>query len=66
LYWAASQLNLPTLADRGYEGAGIGVHTPIKQPADGRTLDSDNRARNALLRGLRCLGERGFAQSRRT
>jgi hypothetical protein len=24
-------------------------------------LDVDNRAYNALLRGLRCLGERGFA-----
>lgn len=61
LYWAASQLDLPTLADGGYEGAGIGVHTPIKQPTDGRDLDPDNRTYNALLRGLRCLGERGFA-----
>jgi hypothetical protein len=61
LYWAASQLDLPTLADGGYGGAGIGVHTPIKQPADGRVLDTDNRTYNALLRGLRCLGERGFA-----
>jgi len=61
LYWAASQLDLPTLADGGYEGAGIGVHTPIKQPPDGRDLDADNRTYNALLRGLRCLGERGFA-----
>ncbi|HEX3778625.1 MAG TPA: transposase family protein [Pseudonocardiaceae bacterium] len=61
LYWAASQLNLPTLADGGYSGSGIGVHTPIKQPADGGVLDADNRTYNALLRGLRCLGERGFA-----
>jgi hypothetical protein len=61
LYWAASHLDLPTLADGGYDGTGIGVHTPIKQPADGRTLDPDNRTYNALLRGLRCLGERGFA-----
>jgi hypothetical protein len=61
LYWAASQLGLPTLADGGYGGAGIGVHTPIKQPAGGQALDVDNRTYNALLRGLRCLGERGFA-----
>lgn len=61
LYWAATHLDLPTLADGGYEGAGIGVHTPVKQPSDGRALDIDNRTRNALLRGLRCLGERGFA-----
>lgn len=61
LYWAASQLDLPTLSDGGYEGAGIGVHTPIKQPTDGRKLHADNRTYNALLRGLRALGERGFA-----
>ncbi|WP_222932655.1 transposase family protein [Nocardia yunnanensis] len=50
-----------TLADAGYDGAGIGVHTPVKQPSDGRDLDIDTRTRNALLRGLRCLAERGFA-----
>ena len=61
LYWAASHLDLPALADGGYEGAGIGVHTPIKQPAGDQVLDVDNRTYNALLRGLRCLGERGFA-----
>jgi len=61
LYWAASQLDLPTLADGGYAGSGSGVHTPIKQPSDGRKLHPDNRTYNALLRGLRALGERGFA-----
>lgn len=61
LYWAASQLNLPTLADSGYEGTGIGIHTPVKQPADGNRLALDNRTYNALLRSLRCQGERGFA-----
>ena len=61
LYWAASHLDLPTLADGGYDGCGIGVHTPIKQPAGDQVLDIDNRSYNALLRGLRCLGERGFA-----
>lgn len=60
LYAAAAQ-GLPTLADPGYEGAGIGVHTPVKQPADGRRLGIDNRTYNALLRSLRCVGERGFA-----
>lgn len=61
LYWAASELNLPTLADSGYEGAGQGIHTPYKQPADGRRLAVDNRTYNAALRSMRCLGERGFA-----
>jgi hypothetical protein len=61
LYWAAAHLDLPTLADGGYQGAGIGVHTPIRQPAGNQELDLDNRTYNALLRGLRCLGERAFA-----
>ncbi|TWP43044.1 transposase family protein [Lentzea tibetensis] len=61
LYWAHSQLDLPTLADNGYDGAGIGVLTPVKQPVDGQTLDPDTRTYNTLLRGLRRLGERGFA-----
>ena len=61
LYWAASQLQLLTLADSGYEGAGRGIHTPVKKPADGRQLAIDNRTYNTLLRSLRCLGERGFA-----
>jgi hypothetical protein len=52
---------MPILADPGYQGAGHGVHTPFKQPADGNVLSIDNRAYNALLRALRCLGERGFA-----
>lgn len=61
LYWAASQLQLPTLADAGYDGTGKGIHTPIKQPADGGQLGPDNRAYNTLLRSMRALGERGFA-----
>ncbi|WP_371504346.1 transposase family protein [Allokutzneria sp. NRRL B-24872] len=61
LYWAASQLNRPTLADGGHDGAGIGVFTLVKQSSHGRELDADTRTYNTLLRGLRCLGERGFA-----
>jgi hypothetical protein len=60
LYAAASQ-GLPTLADPGYEGAGHGVHTPVKQPTDGGRLDIANRTYNMLLRSLRGIGERGFA-----
>ena len=60
LNWAASQLDLPTLADSGYDGAGQGIKTPIKQPA-GQSLAPDNQAYNTLLRSTRCLGERGFA-----
>ena len=52
--------DLPILADSGYEGAGAGVLVPVKKPARGE-LDIDTRARNALMRSLRCQDERGFA-----
>jgi DDE superfamily endonuclease len=52
---------LPTLADPGYEGAGLGILIPVKQPPCGGELDIDTRTRNAILRSLRCLGEHGFA-----
>ncbi|MFY1674059.1 transposase family protein [Plantactinospora sp. WMMB334] len=61
LNWAAAELALPALADAGYEGAGHGIKTPVKQPADGHRLHISNRAYNRLLRGLRWQGERGFA-----
>ena len=61
LYWSASQLDLPALADSGYDGAGQGVHTPIKQPGNGQVLAPDNQTYNTLLRSVRCRGERGFA-----
>jgi hypothetical protein len=51
---------LPILADSGYEGAGAGVHVPVKRQARG-DLDIDVRTRDALLRSLRYQGERGFA-----
>jgi hypothetical protein len=60
LYRAAAA-DLPTLADPGYEGAGIGILIPVKQPAGGRELDINTRTRNAIQRSLRCLGERGLA-----
>jgi DDE superfamily endonuclease len=60
LYRAAAA-GLPALADPGYDGAGIGIYLPVKQPTDGRELDINTRTRNAIQRSLRCLGERGFA-----
>ena len=60
LYRAAA-LGMPCLADSGYEGAGIGVLIPVKDPPGNQELDAGARTRNALLRDLRCRGERGFA-----
>lgn len=59
--YAAASTGLVTLADAGYEGAGIGIITPVKHPAHGPPLALVNRTANKLQRGVRCLGERGFA-----
>ena len=57
LHAAAALLGLPTLADKGYDGAGIGVHTPAK----GGRLAPSTACRNQLLTRLRAEGERGIA-----
>ena len=49
---------LPTLADPGYDGAGIGILIPVQQPTSSGELDVNTRTRNAIQRSLR---ERGFA-----
>lgn len=56
LYRAAS-LGLPTLTDKGYQGAGIGIIVPTK----GDNLDIDTRTRNKLISSLRASAERGNA-----
>lgn len=61
LNWSASRLDLPTLADAGYDGAGHGIKTPVKAPRGGQVLAPANQAYNTLHRATRCLGERGFA-----
>lgn len=48
---------MPTLADKGYDGAGAGIHTPTK----GRGLHPDNLTRNALISCLRAPAEHGNA-----
>lgn len=58
---AAAADGLPSLADAGYEGAGHGVYTPVKQPTDGGALDIDTRTYTMLLRATRCIAEHGFA-----
>ena len=57
LYKTAAD-GVPTLADKGYEGAGIGVHTPVK----GRDLAPETRAYNTLLTATRAIGERANAE----
>jgi DDE superfamily endonuclease len=48
------------LADKGYTGADIGVHVPIKHQPDG-PLHTDNRCYNSLIIALRAPTERGHA-----
>ncbi len=54
---AAALLGLPALADKGYHGAGIGVHPPAK----GAHLAPSTWTRNQLLTRLRAEGELGIA-----
>jgi hypothetical protein len=61
LYPAAAR-GLPTLTDKGYVGAGIGIHVPFR----GRNLDADNRTRNAMISALRAPAERANALLKRT
>ena len=61
LLYRAAAAGMPVLADGGYEGAGIGIHVPAKNPGGNQQLDPDTKTRNSLLRALRSQGERGFA-----
>jgi hypothetical protein len=51
---------LPVLTDKGYTGAGVGVHAPIRRQPDG-PLHTDNRCYNDLITALRAPTERGHA-----
>lgn len=61
LYPVAAQ-GLPTLTDKGYAGAGVGIMVPIK----GRALAPDNQTRNHLIAALRAPSERGNALLKQT
>ena len=56
LYRAASR-GLPTLADKGYTAAGIGIKVPAKNPHP----DPDTRWRNELISSMRAPAERANA-----
>jgi len=56
--YAAASAGLPTLTDKGYQGARIGVHSPVK----GGNLHVSNASYNMLLTALRALGERANAE----
>ncbi|MEV4251490.1 transposase family protein [Streptosporangium canum] len=63
LYKAAAD-GLPTLADKGYIGAGIGILVPVRRPKgqSEQALHADTRTTNNLIRGIRALGERAAAE----
>lgn len=58
----AAHAGLPTLTDKGYNGAGIGIKVPIK----GRDLAPDTQTRNQLIAALRAPAERGNALLKQT
>lgn len=60
--YPAATTGLPTLTDKGYAGAGIGIHVPTK----GNNLAPDNRTRNRTINALRAPAERANALLKRT
>jgi DDE superfamily endonuclease len=52
--YPAAAAGLPTLTDKGYTGAGIGIQIPHK----GQPLCPDNQAHNTLINALRAPAER--------
>lgn len=58
---AAAAQGLPTLADKAYHAAGIGIHTPFKKAAGQPPLDPRQRVYNLLQTRARALGERAMA-----
>jgi hypothetical protein len=65
LYKAAAD-GLPTLADKGYIGAGIGIRVPVRRPKgqSEQALHADTHMTNTLIRHARALGERTAAELR--
>lgn len=55
--YPAAAAGLPTLTDKGYTGAGIG----IKVPTRGKDISVDNLTRNLLITALRAPAERANA-----
>lgn len=55
---------MPTLADKGHIGAGIGILIPVRRPKgrSERALHADTQIKNSLIRGIRALGERAAAE----
>jgi len=63
LLYPAAAAGLPTLTDRGYQGAGIGIRHPRRLPANPHP---DDVTCNKLLTGLRTIAERGNALLKKT
>ena len=55
--YRSAWLGMPVLADKGYQGAGIGVMTPTKNPCP----TPDEQTRNNLLSAMRAPAERANA-----
>jgi hypothetical protein len=63
LYKAAAD-GLPALADKGYIGAGISIHVPVRRPKgqSEQALHTNTRTTNTLITATRALGEHAAAE----
>lgn len=61
--YPAAAAGLPTLTDKGYQGAGIGICHPLRLPANAHP---DDLTLNTLITALRAVAERGNALLKNT
>jgi hypothetical protein len=61
--YPAAATGLATLADKGYQGAGIGIKIPYKH---NRAAHPDDQTRNQTIASLRAVAERGNALLKNT
>jgi hypothetical protein len=59
--YPAARDGVPTLADKGYTGAGAGIRVPVRRPRGGQVLNDSTRGWNSYVNADRAFVEHGIA-----
>ncbi|WP_170127295.1 transposase family protein [Kineococcus rhizosphaerae] len=59
--YRASRNGVPTLADKAYTGAGVGIRVPIRRPRGRQVLDAPTQGWNSYVNSARVFVEHGIA-----
>ncbi|PPK90165.1 DDE superfamily endonuclease [Kineococcus xinjiangensis] len=59
--YAAARHGVPTLADKGYTGAGAGIRVPVRRPGRGQVLDTTTLSWNSYVSSAGAFVEHGIA-----